>query len=101
MSSSRECLSQTRVGVYILPNVQRSSDDALRLEHRDLPDLSDRQLFAEAVRVREALAAGITEGCRATLETCEAPYFVPAVIWLEQRAEAVRSELARRKGGRR
>jgi len=90
------CVRSPKLGGYRLPNVQRSSDDAQRLTGADVPALTGAELAAELTRLRNAYAAAVSEGCRVTLETCESPYYIPAVLWIAERIRLVQQEIRRR-----
>jgi hypothetical protein len=67
--------------LYALPVITRSLEDFHRLHHRDLADLSNRELWVDAERVRLRIAL-------------EGP---PTCHWLWQRLDAIRVERQKRR----
>lgn len=87
------------VSRYRLPNLFTSDDDRRRLTHDDLPDMTNRELFAEETLAGFALAyaVGHRDACP-TVPTSTGPcYSLPADEWLTERVRAVRAEVARRR----
>jgi hypothetical protein len=90
-----------RVGRYVLPNPLASSDDARKLSGHDVAAMTDRELYAEGIRLAAALAQAIADESRVWLEWDKPPYSVHVVDWLERRLGLVQAETRRRKGSRR
>ena len=81
MSTARHLRTVPRP--YDLPDVFASLEDGMRLLNADVDDLSDREAWAEAHRVRRALAELLAHGDRALV----LPPFerVSAVAWCRRR----------------
>jgi hypothetical protein len=90
-----------RVGRYVLPNPLASSDDARKLSGRDIAPMTDRELYAEGIRLAAALAEAIASESRVWLEWDQPPFAIHVVDWLERRLALVQAETRRRKGSRR
>ena len=91
-------MTRSRIFRYQLPNRLATSDDARKLAGHDIADMTDRELFAEAVHVNAALADAIASDCRIWLEWDRPPYAISAIDWLERRARLVQTEMRRRRG---
>lgn len=91
-------MTRPRIGRYVLPNRLATSDDARKLAGHDIADMTDRELFAEAVHVNAALADAIASDCRVRLDVDRPPYTISAIDWLERRLRIVQGEMRRRRG---
>jgi hypothetical protein len=84
-----------RIGDYLMPDYLRSREDYGRVLQRDLPEMTNLELFAEDQMVRPAL--GLAVGKRWLVALPGVCCWQPAEDWLRDRVQAIATETAWRR----